>query len=99
MTCRRTRAHFFAAPGKTVVLVTHDFAEAAFLASRLVLQRESRVPQVGGYTDFRERLAHPFVNRFMRSGRAPGARSVGVALGFRYQPLCLSRPMTRRRIQ
>ena len=37
----------FATLGKTVVLVTHDVAEAAYLADRLVLMRDGAVVQQG----------------------------------------------------
>lgn len=66
----------FAELGKTVLLVTHDLAEAAFLARRLVLLREGRVAQVGSLEDLARRPADPFVSRFVRAHRTlhlPGA--------------------------
>jgi osmoprotectant transport system ATP-binding protein len=60
----------FAELGKTVVLVTHDLAEAAFLARRLVLLREGAVVQVGTVDDLVRRPADPFVGRFVRAHRA-----------------------------
>jgi osmoprotectant transport system ATP-binding protein len=59
----------FAALGKTVLLVTHDVAEAAYLAPRLVLLHQGRVLQGGTLADLRERPADPFVTRFLDSGR------------------------------
>ncbi len=59
----------FAAYANTVILVTHDLAEAAFLASRLVLIHDGRVVQDGTPGDF---LAHPadaFVRRFIGAHR------------------------------
>lgn len=54
---------------KTVVLVTHDVAEAAFLASRLILLRDGRVIQEGSVDDFTERPADPFVSQFISAQR------------------------------
>jgi osmoprotectant transport system ATP-binding protein len=70
----------FAELGKTVVLVSHDLAEASFLAQRLVLLREGVVVQVGTVDDLVKRPADPFVARFVRAQRAlhlpdPEARS------------------------
>jgi osmoprotectant transport system ATP-binding protein len=50
---------------KTVVLVTHDLAEAAYLASRLVLMRAGRVVQDGAAEDLVMRPADEFVRRFV----------------------------------
>lgn len=55
--------------GKTVVLVTHDLAEAAWFAPRLVLLRDGAVLQDGSLEDFRERPADSFVTRFVEAGR------------------------------
>lgn len=55
--------------GKTVVLVTHDLAEAAWFAPRLVLLRDGAVVQDGSLEDFRERPAEGFVTRFVEAGR------------------------------
>jgi len=62
-------AAIFATLDKTVVLVTHDIAEAAFLAPRLVLLREGRVVQDGSLEDLRERPADAFVSRFIDAAR------------------------------
>ncbi|HYG67248.1 MAG TPA: ATP-binding cassette domain-containing protein, partial [Anaeromyxobacteraceae bacterium] len=59
----------FRAVGKTVVLVTHDLAEAAFFADRLVLLREGRVLQDGTLADLVRAPADPFVARFVRAHR------------------------------
>jgi osmoprotectant transport system ATP-binding protein len=60
--------------GKTVILVTHDLAEAAWFADRLVLLREGRVVQDGSYDDLRDRPADAFVRTFLHSQRQlPGA--------------------------
>jgi osmoprotectant transport system ATP-binding protein len=55
--------------GKTVVLVTHDLAEASYLAHRLALLRDGRVVQEGTLDDLVRRPADPFVTRFVRAQR------------------------------
>jgi osmoprotectant transport system ATP-binding protein len=60
---------WFAGLGKTVVLVTHDLAEAAFLASRLVLLRDGAIAQAGTLEDLARRPAGPFVARFVGAHR------------------------------
>jgi len=56
--------------GKTVVLVTHDLAEASFLAHRLVLLRDGRIVQEGTLDDLVRTPAEPFVSRFVRAQRS-----------------------------
>jgi osmoprotectant transport system ATP-binding protein len=56
--------------GKTVVLVTHDMAEAAFLADEIAILREGRIVQKGSLADLRERPADPFVTHFLHSQRS-----------------------------
>ncbi|RMH22493.1 MAG: ATP-binding cassette domain-containing protein [Acidobacteria bacterium] len=55
--------------GKTVVLVTHDLAEAAYFGHRIVLLRAGRKVQEGSLEDMVERPADPFVERFVRAQR------------------------------
>ena len=52
---------------KTVVLVTHDIAEAGLFANVIVLMREGRVVQQGSLRDLVERPADPFVGRFVQA--------------------------------
>lgn len=59
----------FAEEALTVLLVTHDMGEAAYLADRIVLMRDGRVVQQGALADFRERPADPFVVEFMNAQR------------------------------
>ncbi|AKK62527.1 ATP-binding cassette domain-containing protein [Xanthomonas oryzae pv. oryzicola] len=62
----------FAQLGKTVVLVTHDVAEAAYLADSLVLMRAGRVVQQGSARDLLEQPADAFVQRFLTAQRNIG---------------------------
>lgn len=55
--------------GKTVVMVTHDLAEAAFFGSRLVLMRSGRIVQDGSLDDFRRAPADGFVRDFLAAHR------------------------------
>lgn len=61
----------FRALHRTVLLVTHDLAEAAYLADHIVLLRAGRVVQTGSLQDLRERPAEPFVTRFLSAQRPP----------------------------
>jgi osmoprotectant transport system ATP-binding protein len=60
----------FASLRKTVVLVTHDLHEAAFLADEILLMRDGRVVQRGTLDDLLERPAEPFVTAFTGAQRA-----------------------------
>ena len=66
---QRELKEIFRTLGKTVVLVTHDLAEAAYLADRIVLLREGAVVQAGTLEDLRSRPAEAFVNRFLAAQR------------------------------
>lgn len=55
--------------GKTVIVVTHDLAEAAWFADRLVLLRHGAVEQDGSFEDLRDRPASDFVHRFVQAQR------------------------------
>ena len=59
----------FDALGKTVILVTHDLAEAAWFAERLVLLRHGAVVQDGRYEDLRDHPADALVGRFVEAQR------------------------------
>ncbi len=59
----------FAQLGKTVVLVTHDVAEAAYLADTLVLMRDGRVLQQGTARDLVDTPVDDFVTAFMTAQR------------------------------
>ncbi len=59
----------FGEDGLTVLFVTHDMGEAAFLADRIVLLRNGKIVQQGALDDFRTRPADPFVTEFMNAQR------------------------------
>ena len=54
---------------KTVIVVTHDLAEAAWFAPRLVLLRAGTVVQEGSFADLRDHPAVPFVTDFVEARR------------------------------
>jgi len=60
--------------GQTVVLVTHDLAEAEFFADRVVLLRDGAVVQEGPFADLLVRPADEFVTRFVRAQSRPETR-------------------------
>jgi osmoprotectant transport system ATP-binding protein len=63
----------FDALHKTVVLVTHDLAEAAFFGHRLHLMRAGRILQSGTLRELAAAPTDPFVTRFLAARRAlPG---------------------------
>lgn len=64
-------AQLFAALRKTVVLVTHDLAEAARVGDELLLLREGRIVQRGDLEDLVLRPADGFVRRFVAAWRTP----------------------------
>ncbi len=55
--------------GKTVIVVTHDLAEAAWFADRLVLLGQATVMQDGSFADLRDRPAADFVHQFVQAQR------------------------------
>lgn len=54
---------------KTVILVTHDLAEAAYLADFVVLLNQGRISQQGTPGDLVERPQNEFVKRFVSAQR------------------------------
>ena len=54
---------------QTIVLVTHDMAEAGFFANLIVLLNEGRVVQTGTLEDLRTRPASTFVRDFLHAQR------------------------------
>jgi osmoprotectant transport system ATP-binding protein len=59
----------FARLDKAVVVVTHDLAEAAFFARRLVLLRQGQVVQQGSIEMLLRAPAEPFVTHFVEAQR------------------------------
>jgi osmoprotectant transport system ATP-binding protein len=59
----------FRALGKTVVLVTHDLAEAGFFGDLIILLRDGKIVQQGTLTDLTQTPADPFVTRFVKAQR------------------------------
>jgi len=55
--------------GKTVVLVTHDLAEASFLADRVTLLRAGKIVQQGKIAELINNPADEFVARFVQAQR------------------------------
>ena len=62
-------AEVFRSLGKSVVMVTHDLAEAAFFGHEIVLLRDGRIVQRGVLEDLLNTPADPFVTRFIRAQR------------------------------
>jgi osmoprotectant transport system ATP-binding protein len=69
-------ADVFRRLGKSVVLVTHDLAEAALFGHELVLLQDGRIVQQGSLDDLVTRPTSPFVTRFVRAQR-PFDRGAG----------------------
>ena len=59
----------FARLAKTVIMVTHDMAEAAFFSDRLILMRRGKVVQDGSLDAFRRAPANAFVSEFLAAHR------------------------------
>jgi osmoprotectant transport system ATP-binding protein len=55
--------------GKTVVMVTHDLAEAAHFADHVVLMRKGAVEQQGPFNELLENPASDFVREFVTAQR------------------------------
>ena len=55
---------------QTVLVVTHDLPEAAFLADDIVLINEGRIAQRGSIGDLRARPANEFVREFISAQRS-----------------------------
>ena len=55
--------------GKCVLVVTHDMAEAAYLADSIAVMREGKVLQRGTMQELVDAPAHPFVAEFVGAQR------------------------------
>lgn len=67
----------FRALGKTVVLVTHDLAEASYLGDDIVLLCEGQLMQRGTVVDLTDSPADPFVTQFVGAHRNLSLRTGG----------------------
>ena len=70
----------FAELRKTVVLVSHDLAEAAFLGDEILLMKDGRIVQRGSLREMVESPADEFVQRFVQAQRShltEGAEGLG----------------------
>jgi osmoprotectant transport system ATP-binding protein len=68
---QRELKSIFTQLGKTVVMVTHDIAEAAFFGHTLVLMRDGRIVQTGSFKALARTPAEPFVEQFITAQREP----------------------------
>jgi osmoprotectant transport system ATP-binding protein len=59
---------------KTVALITHDLAEAAFFSDRIILLRHGRVVQTGSIQDLQNNPADDFVHQFVQAQQSLGVR-------------------------
>ncbi len=56
---------------KTVIMVTHDIAEAAYFADQIVLLRSGKLIQQGTLTELASSPIEPFVTNFIHAQREP----------------------------
>ena len=63
---------------KTVLLVTHDMSEAAYLGDEIALMREGRIIQRGHVRALLEHPSDPFVTEFIRAQRPLWTESIEV---------------------
>lgn len=61
----------FSRLGKTVILVTHDLAEAAFFADTVTLLQAGRVEQHGTVDDLMDHPKSEFVSNYLKAQRPP----------------------------
>jgi osmoprotectant transport system ATP-binding protein len=57
--------------GKTVIMVTHDIAEAGFFGDTLVLMRDGHIVQRGSLQQLANQPGEPFVEHFVSAQREP----------------------------
>ncbi|MCA9257187.1 MAG: ATP-binding cassette domain-containing protein [Phycisphaerales bacterium] len=68
---QRDLKEIFTSLNKTVVLVTHDLGEAAYLADEIVLLKEGRIVQRGGIRELYHQPSEAFVSEFIQAQRSP----------------------------
>ena len=59
----------FQSLGKTVLLVTHDMAEAAYLGNQIVVLKSGNIIQKGTLNDLREKPSDAFISKFVTAQR------------------------------
>lgn len=64
---QRDLREIFQSLKKTVVFVTHDLKEAAFLGDRIFLMREGQIEQEGSFDEIKERPQSDFVKEFVNA--------------------------------
>ena len=64
--------------GKTVVMVTHDIAEAAFFGHTIALMRDGRIVQTDTFRTLARSPAEPFVEEFINAQRQPMEQLTGM---------------------
>ena len=61
----------FSSLGKTVIVVTHDIAEAGFLASEIVLLKAGKIAHIGSLRNLVKDPSESFVEDFINAQRSP----------------------------
>jgi osmoprotectant transport system ATP-binding protein len=64
---------------KTVLIVTHDLAEAAYLGDNIVLLNEGHIAQSGSFSDLEAKPNSSFVTEFINAQRPPWELAEGSA--------------------
>jgi len=68
---QRQLKRIFQALGKTVLFVTHDIREAAFLGETITLMTDGQLVQHGAFSELAQNPASEFVTRFLRAQDMP----------------------------
>ncbi|MDA7979949.1 MAG: ATP-binding cassette domain-containing protein [Pirellulales bacterium] len=68
---QRDLREIFRAAEATVILVTHDMGEAAYLADSIVLMRAGKIVQQGLFQDLWRQPADEYVTEFINAQRSP----------------------------
>ena len=66
--------------GKTVIMVTHDIAEAAFFGHSIALMRDGCIVQTGTFKALARSPSEPFVEEFINAQRQPMEQLTGMLL-------------------
>ncbi|NBC25550.1 MAG: ATP-binding cassette domain-containing protein [Bacteroidetes bacterium] len=68
---QRDLKEIFSTLGKTVLLITHDLGEAAYLGNDIALMRDGEIIQQGPIVDIVNHPADSFVEQFVNAQRSP----------------------------